>query len=214
MHPKEIKHHLQQRQFGVGRFHPSCLQFMACIEGYTVLICIFAVCAGMFPMYTVSQVTSIERHFSLSSQQAGSMVGSSEIGFLTSSLITGHFLSTGHRPRILAVCIAIIGLGSLIMSVPGLYHLSERKEATSAENGMADNLCTSDRQPVLNASACAQTSDDGLSTSTVYGIFVAGMILNGIGSSCLWTLGLAYIDDNCSKKKSPRYLGECVEPFR
>lgn len=39
-------------------------------------------------------------------------------------------------------------------------------------------------------------------------IFFIGQILNGVGASPLFTLGVTYIDENVSKKMSSVYLGE------
>ena len=50
--------------------------------------------------------------------RSGLLISSSEIGFIVATLLTGHFFSRAHRPRVLAVCSVSIALASFLATLP------------------------------------------------------------------------------------------------
>ena len=191
-------------KYGIGGFHPRCLQPLACIQAFSFFLGIFAFVVGILPMYTVSQLTSIEKHFGLTSRMSGTIVASSEIGFIATSLLTGHFLSPSHRPRIIASCALLTSLACFFMTTPFFQHLNSDK-ISSSNNGSN----TEGTMALCGARNCpdgAGGREEELNTFA-YRLFIFCTIATGIGSTSFYTLGVSYVDDNADSKLSPKYIG-------
>ncbi|KAL3872708.1 hypothetical protein ACJMK2_035914 [Sinanodonta woodiana] len=68
-----------------------------------------------------------------------------------------------------------------------------------------DNLCN--KHGLLNASKSeSNVGDSQNSNNVMYGLFVIGQTLIGVGASPMFTLGLTYIDENCKPKLTSFYI--------
>jgi hypothetical protein len=197
---------------GLGKCHPSCLHVFQNIQSFTFFLCIFAVMSGMFPMYLISQITTIEKHFGLPSQRSGMIVSAGEIGFLITIVFVGHFLNTSHRPRVLAGCAFIIGISSILMTLPffvyGTPHKHDGSELTDEKGSSL--LCLRNQSQFDIAPACQNSSigAGGGYGDEAFGIFIFAAILAGCGATGLWSIGIAYLDDNAGKKEAALYIGK------
>ncbi|XP_064618616.1 solute carrier organic anion transporter family member 4A1-like [Lineus longissimus] len=201
---------------GLGKCHPPCLQVFKNIQSFTFFLCIFAVMSGMFPMYLVSQITTIEKHFDMPSQRSGMIVSAGEIGFLIAVVFVGHFLNTSHRPRVLAGCAFAIGASSILMTLPFFIYGTPREHDSSQtteelsrnSRSSSSQLCQRNQSQLDLFARCDNTTRTGVGNGdAAFGIFLSAAVLAGCGATGLWSIGIAFLDDNAGKKEAALYIG-------
>ncbi|XP_064638345.1 solute carrier organic anion transporter family member 2A1-like [Lineus longissimus] len=200
----------EQPRCGRGKCHPSFLQAFQNIQSFTFFLCIFAVMSGMFSKYLVSQITTIEKYFGFPSQRSGMIVSAEEIGYLITIVFVGHFLNKSHRPRVLAGCAFTIGVASLLMTMPFfIYGTSYRQYVSQAADTVSSSqLCQRNQTQFDVSTKCNNTTEDGVGNGDVaFGIFILAAILSGCGSTGLYSVGIAFLDDNAGKKEAALYIG-------
>ncbi|KHJ44856.1 sodium-independent organic anion transporter [Trichuris suis] len=148
-------------------------------------------------LVTVS-ITTIEKRFHLTSSQSGLFSSMYDIGVLVTLLPVCHFGGKGHKGRWIAAGMFLLGLGSLVCTIP---HLAG--EAYVYGQGKRSGLCQPD---VLNLSTPRSHSNHG-KESYAYPLLLTGQFLHGTGAAPLYTLGVSYLDESVSQKMSPVYLG-------
>ncbi|XP_064638346.1 solute carrier organic anion transporter family member 4C1-like [Lineus longissimus] len=194
----------------LGKCHPQCLQSFQNIQNFTFFLSIFAVMSGMLPRYLVSQITAIEKHFEMPSQRSGIIISAKEIGFLLTVVFVGHFLNKSNRPRVLAACAFTIGVSSLLMTLPFFIYGTPSKhngEQTSKKIS-SSQLCQRNRTKIDLSVRCVNTTGKGVGNGDVaFGTFILAAILSGCGSSGLYSIGIAFIDDNADKNEAALYIG-------
>lgn len=143
-----------------------------------------------------SILSTIERRYSFSSTAAGLMVISYDITIFISVLFISYFGSKTHQPRLLGVCMVLMGFGSLLFSSPqflfGHY-----------ENGSGN----SSSQILCNDQLNATNSDCSPTNNIAYAIFVLSNIIIGVSSTPLYTIGYAYIDEIVYPKYVSLHIG-------
>lgn len=117
--------------------------------------------------------------------------------------------SLGHKGRWIGIGAFMMGIGSLICLIPhymiGPHFVTEKR--TDVGQCM-----------YRNATAVCEVTGGGSIFSEYFSklemylnpyfvIFCVGQLLHGFGSTPLFALGTAYIDENVSQKASPVYLG-------
>lgn len=96
----------------------------------------------------------------------------------------------GHRPLWLGWGVFIMGLGSIVFSLPHF---------------LAPTYAISD----FNVCGNASSQDCGESSLRAYrGFFILGQLLHGVGASPLFTLSITYLDANVKQSSSSVYNGE------
>lgn len=139
-------------------------------------------------LYNVS-VSTIEKRFGLQSFESGLITSSLDVAGSIATLVTSYVGGTGHKPLWIGCGILIMGVGSLIFSLP---HFIAPMYSPST-NAIPD--CT-------ELGICTQTS-----LRHLRGYFFLGFILVGIGATPLYTLAISYLDENVAKAQSAMYSG-------
>ena len=102
---------------GLGPCTPRGLQ---CCARMGVFVGAYSICGLMtsvLSMYIVSQITTIEKQFGLSSAQSGFLLSCNDIGFLLTTLIASYFARKVHIPRTLWASVVLYGIAGLVCSV-------------------------------------------------------------------------------------------------
>ncbi|NXK10929.1 SO4C1 protein, partial [Herpetotheres cachinnans] len=184
---------------GWGRCAPQALQLCNNPEGYLAAYSLLAIFQGIVVNGLINiSISTIEKRYELNSSLTGLISASYDIAFCILSLFVSFFGERGHKPRWLAFSAFMLGLGSLIFSLPhfssGKYHYGTKLEDTCQIPGTSSvNLTCS-------------TSTRSLLPNYLY-IFILGQLLLGVGGTPLYTLGTAFIDDSVPKHKSSLYIG-------
>ncbi|XP_023328222.1 solute carrier organic anion transporter family member 4A1 isoform X2 [Eurytemora carolleeae] len=144
-------------------------------------------------------ITSIERRFGLQSTQTGLIASSYDIGSLLVMVPVSYLggKSGSSKPRWIATGLLVMGIGSLIWSIP--HFTTPPYSRLGGEEQV--QLCPAGDE---EEDTCQQ---DGLNGLNLYRlVFILGQLLHGAGASALVTLGTTFLDENVSVKSSPLYI--------
>ncbi|OQV21213.1 Solute carrier organic anion transporter family member 4A1 [Hypsibius exemplaris] len=187
----------EDEQCGCGSFRPRVLR--KCNNAVCLLIwlSLAAFTQGLLVNGLVNVVvTTIEKRFHLSSSQSGLIVSGYDIASLLTLLPVSYFGGAGRRPRWLAFGMVLVGLGSLLFSLP---HFLVGNYLASTNS---TNLCVG---TAFSTSQPAETCVSPISRFRY--IFIFGQLLHGVGAAPLYTLGVSFLDDSVKLKLSSLYVG-------
>ncbi|GFO13200.1 solute carrier organic anion transporter family member [Plakobranchus ocellatus] len=98
-------------KFGIFCWRPRALQCLAKNLWAFVVFCgLNGLCLAASGVYIRSQMTSMERHFRVSTGKMGILMAANDIGALGSVMIASHFGKFAHIPRLIAVLTVASGL--------------------------------------------------------------------------------------------------------
>ncbi|KAM4050891.1 solute carrier organic anion transporter family member 4C1 [Anomaloglossus baeobatrachus] len=194
-----IDEEFKEGPYGWGNFTPSFLQCCNNPTGYLVMYSLLAIMQGTAVNGLVNVVIStIEKRYDLNSSLTGLISASYDIAFCLLSLFVSFYGQRGHKPRWLAFSALMIGIGSIVFSVPhftsGRYQFGRKYNEFCEISGNNTSL-----------EHCTEKVGSGLS-NYLY-VFVLGQLLMGVGGTPLYTLGTAYFDDSLPTHKSSLYIG-------
>ncbi|KRY60478.1 Solute carrier organic anion transporter family member 4A1, partial [Trichinella britovi] len=168
-----------------------------------IILCISATSQSMAINGLVpNSITTLESRFQLSSSQSGLFSSAYDIAVLVVLLPVCHFGDKGHKGKWLSLGMLVMAFGSLICTLP--HFISEPYEYSEGEQF---EIC---RKNHSTASLFNVKSDEIFNKNAqpyFFYILLLGQVLHGIGAAPLYTLGVAYLDENVSQKMSPVYLG-------
>uniref|UniRef100_A0A8B9IW25 Kazal-like domain-containing protein n=1 Tax=Amazona collaria TaxID=241587 RepID=A0A8B9IW25_9PSIT len=118
---------------GWGCFAPKALQVCNNPEGFLAMYSLLAIFQGMVVNGLINiSISTIEKRYELNSSLTGLISASYDISFCLLALFVSFFGERGHKPRWLAFSAFMLGLGSLIFSLPhfssGKYHFGTKLE--------------------------------------------------------------------------------------
>ncbi|XP_071107743.1 solute carrier organic anion transporter family member 3A1-like [Haliotis cracherodii] len=158
--------------------------------------------------YTVSQITSLEKQFGLSSTKSGLLLSCNEIGYLSTIFFFSHFGGRRFIPRILSCALAVYGLASLMsgllhfmnpVSLPEVEDLGSNYSSPQSVRLCQDYVQDNERCPATKD----QTTDNGY---WMYNVLAVLFVLQGMGKSPRFSLGLPYVDNNSRDKQQSSLL--------
>uniref|UniRef100_A0A8C3Y751 Solute carrier organic anion transporter family member n=1 Tax=Catharus ustulatus TaxID=91951 RepID=A0A8C3Y751_CATUS len=178
---------------GWGPCTPRALQLCNNSKGYLAAYSLLAVFQGIVVNGLINiSISTIEKRYELNSSLTGLISASYDIAFCVLSLFVSYFGERGHKPRWLAFSAFMLGVGSLIYSLPhftsGKYQYGGKIEET------------------IFANATCSVSTNSSLHKYLY-VFILGQLLLGVGGTPLYTLGTAFIDDSVPKHKASLYIG-------
>ncbi|XP_063820143.1 solute carrier organic anion transporter family member 4C1-like [Pseudophryne corroboree] len=193
------KEEFREGPCGWGSFTPRFLQCCNNPIGYLVMYSLLAVMEGTAVNGLVNVVIStIEKRYDLNSSLTGLISASYDIAFCLLSLFVSFYGQRGHKPRWLAFSAIMIGLGAIVFSLPhftsGRYEFGNKYNdfCTASGNSSSTEICTGKNYSHL---------------SNYLYVFILGQLLMGVGGTPLYTLGIAFFDDNLPTHKSSLYIG-------
>ncbi|XP_054701964.1 solute carrier organic anion transporter family member 4A1 isoform X2 [Grus americana] len=179
---------------GWGAFTPGCLQAFNTSKGVLFFLCVASFLQGMTVNGFINTViTSIERRFDLRSYQSGLIASSYDIAACICLTFVSYFGGNGHKPRWLGWGVQVMGLGSLLFTLP--HFTTGRYEVRSAAEV---GICGENQ-----SLPCTQAAS---SLSGYRFVFMLGQFLHGMGATPLYTLGVTYLDENVKTNYSPVYI--------
>ncbi|XP_075710955.1 solute carrier organic anion transporter family member 4C1 [Rhinoderma darwinii] len=194
-----IDNEFKEGPCGWGKFTPSFLQCCNNPKGYLVMFSLLAILQGTAVNGLVNVVIStIEKRYDLNSSLTGLISASYDIAFCLLSLFVSFYGQRGHKPRWLAFSALMIGIGSIVFSLPhftsGRYQYGNRYNDFCETSGNSTSL-----------EDCSGKT--GSTLSNYLYVFILGQLLMGIGGTPLYTLGTAFFDDSLPTHKSSLYIG-------
>ena len=164
------------------------------------LLCLAGALQGILVNGLINVVIStIEKRFGIQSTETGFIANSYDIAsflfLLPVSYLGGR--GSGAKPIWIGAGIGVMGLGSLLFSLP---HFSA--DSFTGDDQVV-SLCNAAPR---NATSCPQSSSASGSDNSKF-VFMASQFLHGAGAAPLYTLGVTYIDENIGASSSAFFLG-------
>ncbi|GMR42727.1 hypothetical protein PMAYCL1PPCAC_12922 [Pristionchus mayeri] len=157
-------------------------------------------------------LSTLERQFSLTSTHTGIISSWYDFAVLLVVFPICHFGRTAHKGRWIGLGGLVMAAGSLVCALPHFiiepYDPSHEHVKNSTDIGQCD--ASLDPLRSAEASECppVPTKFDVFANynNKYFLLFLLGQSLHGIGSTPLFSIGTAYIDENVSQTASPLYL--------
>nr|XP_039273774.1 solute carrier organic anion transporter family member 4A1-like [Styela clava] len=138
--------------------------------------------------YNIS-VTTIEKRFGLRSWESGLITSVLDIAGAIATPIVSYIGGARHKPHWLGAGVFIMGLGSILFSLP--HFIAPEYEPVNVET--------------FNCNSTLLCEDTGL--RSYRGFFFVGFILVGIGACPLYTIAFTYLDENVKQNLSSTFNG-------
>ena len=209
---------------GIACYKPRFLRVLASIKWFTGWYSITGILVLSLSSYIVSQITTIEKQFGLSSSQTGYLLACNEIGYSVMILFASHFARRVHIPRVLCASAIFYGVSGLLCSIPHFIYIYDPPNSNGLSQSnlsltlnIDSKLCSNDTTPqsaTLNATTDVLASvNEGRQTieqvrSVAMAFIGIGMTLQGFGKAPRYPLVATYLDDNTSSQETGFYLGE------
>lgn len=164
-----------------------------------VLLCIAGALQGILVNGLINVViSSIEKRFGIKSADSGFIANSYDIASFLCLLPVSYMggRSSASKPSWIAGGMVLMGLGSLLFSLP---HFAS--DQCGALSGGLETFCNVTMEKVCNATA-EETDENKYKY-----VFMGAQLLHGAGAAPLYTLGVTYIDENVGPASSAFYLG-------
>ncbi|KAM4879755.1 LOW QUALITY PROTEIN: solute carrier organic anion transporter family member 4C1 [Sylvia borin] len=168
------------------------------LAAYSLLAIFKVACIVVNGLVNIS-ISTIEKRYELNSSLTGLISASYDIAFCVLSLFVSYLGERGHKPRWLAFSAFMLGLGSLVFSLP---HFGSGKYQYGGSK--LEDTCQAAETTFANATCSASTNS---SLHKYLYVFILGQLLLGVGGTPLYTLGTAFIDDSVPKHMSSLYIG-------
>ncbi|KAK2570992.1 Solute carrier organic anion transporter family member 4A1, partial [Acropora cervicornis] len=184
----EVKEPDEDLRYGWGNFRPTLLQVLNNPKFFTITVSFFSFIQGMSVNgFTNIFLLTLERRFHLTSTEVGFIAASNDIAGIVLTSLVSFYGTYGNK-------IKWLGYGSVV--TVGRY------EPILGSNGFANGeICRMGG----NATSGFCFGQYGGEWYYIF-IFFLGQLLMGAGTTPLYTLGPAYIDENVHPKSSPVYL--------
>ena len=126
---------------GIGPFRTQCLQSCARMGSFVGAYSICGLMTSILSIYIVSQITTIEKQYGLSSSQSGFLLSCNDIGYLMTTLFASYFARKVHIPRCIWVTVVLYGVAGILCCLP--YFISKDlvlEQAAQLTNIKTNNL--------------------------------------------------------------------------
>ncbi|EEC01247.1 organic anion transporter, putative [Ixodes scapularis] len=178
--------------------HGICSPVLSVLRRPGCVVAFFCSCAFMQGLITNgcvnSNLATFEKRYQLRSVETGIIGSLYSVSSLLVLLPVTYFGQNRNKPLFMAFGTCLMGVGSLTMTLP--YFLGP---PYSFSHPRPD---TCDPHP-SNDSACSGDAGDLRSYKWFFWI---GNLLNGVGTSPYFTLGVAYLDENFHRAVSSKYI--------
>ncbi|XP_013366720.1 PREDICTED: solute carrier organic anion transporter family member 1B3 isoform X2 [Chinchilla lanigera] len=169
------------------------------------------ICKTLGGVIMKTSITQIERRFDISSSVAGLIDGGFEIGNLFVIVFVSYFGSKLHRPKIIGIGCAIMGVGSIMTALPhffmGYYRYSTETHDNASENSLSTCLTGETSSLTETPTEIVGKGCEKQSESYMWIYVLMGNMIRGIGETPIAPLGISYLDDFAKEGQSSVYLG-------
>lgn len=168
-------------------------------------MCFIFSCLGMIATgLTAAGLTSLEKRFKLSSKQTGMIIAANDVSALLLIIFISYFGGHRNKARWLGIGALVTSLGCLLFALP--HVLVGKYTPLQFETTGTGDTCLFNTTGILrDEETCAEAK--GYTAWKYMLVFIGAKLLLGAGTTPLFTLGPAYIDENVNPKVAPMYLG-------
>ncbi|KAH8290809.1 hypothetical protein KR054_006054 [Drosophila jambulina] len=193
---------------GFWIFKGPFMQRFATEKMYVILYGIAGCVMTMTFAYFNGTITTLEKRYKIPTKISGIISVGNDISTMLTAALLGYYAGNGHRPRWMGIgLLTIVAFCLLTSSLHFIYGAGEDALKLTREYGQVnETLARQERDKKLcqaSAAGCIQ-EEIGQWVPQVF-LFVAQLI-SGVGQALFYTLGIAYMDDNGTKSKTPAML--------
>lgn len=194
-----IKGDSDEESCGWGPFKPGFCQRFRDPKWVLFWLCWAGAIQGMVVNGFVNVVISnIEKRYDLSSTESGTIASCYDIASVLCLIPVSYFGGLGCKPRYLGIGVLVMGIGSIVFSLPQFTTGRYKIEDTGSQI-----ICDID----ANVTSTCDVDNSPASLSNYKYVFYLGQLLHGAGASPLYTLGVTYLDENLPLRSSSFYIG-------
>ncbi|XP_017024971.2 solute carrier organic anion transporter family member 74D [Drosophila kikkawai] len=193
---------------GFWLFKGPFMQRFATEKMYVILYGIAGCVMTMTFAYFNGTITTLEKRYKIPTKISGIISVGNDISTMLTAALLGYYAGNGHRPRWMGIgLLTIVAFCLLTSSLHFIYGAGEDALKLTREYGQVnETLARQERDQKLcqtKAAGCIQ-EEIGQWVPQVF-LFMAQLI-SGVGQALFYTLGIAYMDDNGTKSKTPAML--------
>ena len=192
-------------------------------------ICLVNMFYMILTAYTNGVVRTVERRFGLSSYQTGFLNSCNDIVHIMVVVFVGYFGQKGNKPRIMCVTAMFSAVSGILNATPHFLFPDQALNKSAFDHvypkisSRTNGLNVTDYSHIsISSKYCRgspfelesrgnsfqnQCSKEESSVHPAYYVFLVSQLVNGIGSSAIFTLSMAYIDENSPKNKASIFIG-------
>uniref|UniRef100_A0A0B7BDA8 Solute carrier organic anion transporter family member n=2 Tax=Arion vulgaris TaxID=1028688 RepID=A0A0B7BDA8_9EUPU len=209
---------------GFGSCRPPVLQGCKNMVCFSAMYSVIGLVTSALITYINSQITTLEKHFNMSSSMSGFIMSCNDIGYLATTLFVSYYARRVHIPRSLSLCTILYGISAVLCTMayfstkdqlPSLTDDSYQGRNQSLQKLPRVDFAQICQNLTSTSSSCEQNSKGQKSVlelsdkwKTIAICFIAlGMILQGTAKSPRQAYIGTYVDDNLPRTKTSLYLG-------
>ena len=153
-----------------------------------------------------SAVSTLEKRFQLQSSDTGLIASSYDIATVICLVPVSYLGGLGSKPRWIGFGIILMGIGSIVFSLPHYTTKLYSDEDFFVDVSIADG-CVKEQSNATTSptNVFCEVKETGLSNYKY--VLILGQLLHGIGATPLYTLAVTYIHENVKQKWSSVYTG-------
>ncbi|XP_064548299.1 solute carrier organic anion transporter family member 74D-like [Drosophila montana] len=189
-----------------GPFLQSCATEAMYVTIYGIAGCFMAMCFAYFN----GTITTLEKRYKIPTKTLGIISVGNDMSTMFASALTGYYLRKVHRPRWMGFGLFTIVIFCLLnCSLHFIYGAGEEALKLTRNYGDYQNLTGNLNSAHRDHKLCMSEDSSCIQEDSVWVpqfiLFLAQFIL-GIGQALFLVVGLAYMDDNTTKSKTPAML--------
>ncbi|XP_032077343.1 solute carrier organic anion transporter family member 1A2 isoform X3 [Thamnophis elegans] len=186
---------------------------MSKLKVFLILLYFAYLTKTMSGAYINSMLTQIERRFNIPAYLVGVLNGAFEMGDLLVIVFVSYLGSKLHRPRMIGLGCAAMGLGCVLIALPhflmGRYQYeSSASSSDNVSSSMA--VCLANQSDMYQSSLLPSKECEEQEGSLMWVSVLIGNIIRGIGEAPIAPLGISYVEDFARAENSPFYIG-CLQ---
>nr|XP_016930701.1 solute carrier organic anion transporter family member 74D [Drosophila suzukii] len=192
---------------GFWIFRGPFMQRFATEKMYVILYGLAGCVMTMTFAYFNATITTLEKRYKIPTKTSGIISVGNDISTMLTAALLGYYAGNGHRPRWMGIgLLTIVAFCLLTSSLHFLYGPGEDALKLTKEFGQVnETLARQERDKKLcQASAGGCIQEVGQWVPQVF--LFAAQLISGVGQALFYTLGIAYMDDNATKSKTPAML--------
>ncbi|XP_025024173.1 solute carrier organic anion transporter family member 1A2 isoform X1 [Python bivittatus] len=187
--------------------------FMSKLKIFLVALYFAYLAKTMTGAYINSMLTQIERRFNIPASLVGVINGSFEMGDLLVIVFVSYLGAKLHRPRLIALGCAAMGLGCFLIALPhflmGRYQY-ENTVSSSENSSSSMAVCLANQSEMFKSAKLPSKECEKQDGSLMWVSVMVGNIIRGVGETPITPLGISYVEDFARTENSPFYIG-CLQ---
>ncbi|KAH8258042.1 hypothetical protein KR038_005069 [Drosophila bunnanda] len=206
--PEDVSEESGETACGFWVFKGPFMQRCATEKMYVILYGIAGCVMTMTFAYFNGTITTLEKRYKIPTKTSGIISVGNDISTMLTAALLGYYAGNGHRPRWMGIgLLTIVAFCLLTSSLHFIYGAGEDALKLTREYGQVnETLARQERDKKLCQSSAAGCIQEEIGQWVPQMFLFVAQLISGVGQALFYTLGIAYMDDNGTKSKTPAML--------